>query len=429
MRFWQADTYKYDDEFLELVHEYEQSLSEGSVPYLDADDLTDIAEYYCMKRRYTEASVAIDRALEMDPEATAPLCYMVREYIAQDDWEKARATYNCITDTDDREAMYLRVEIALHDGDTKLASSILEANYPSHDTAEEQRTYLREVIGLLLDYEGCEVEEMLSSWGKCLSNMEGLTSEDRMMIAEMLAVTTQDCSAVVWLEKLLEEEPFNQMAWLLMFDIEMRTENIWFAENAVNYALAIDDHNLRAIMSQAWLFGWRYQNILQVMGETERGMEMSKKVHDDCMECMERAVLCGLNDNDEFFATAAEIFHRIEEGEQEIYYMKRDLEVRPYNSETRLNLGYAYVDADDYAQALEYLMPLTERPTSCTPESYAPIAFCLFKLHRFDECVGYLKKSEQEYPDSATTFFEHIFPHAKAVDYAALVDLYFGSRV
>ena len=32
--------------FLRLLHRYEKSVSEGHVPYLEADELTDIAEYF-----------------------------------------------------------------------------------------------------------------------------------------------------------------------------------------------------------------------------------------------------------------------------------------------------------------------------------------------------------------------------------------------
>lgn len=39
-----------EEEFLECLAKYEKAIQDGLQPYMDADELTDIAEYYMIKK-------------------------------------------------------------------------------------------------------------------------------------------------------------------------------------------------------------------------------------------------------------------------------------------------------------------------------------------------------------------------------------------
>ena len=53
--------------FLRLLHRYEKAVSEGHMPYLEADELTDIAEYYMTGKQDEKANQAIQAAIDMHP--------------------------------------------------------------------------------------------------------------------------------------------------------------------------------------------------------------------------------------------------------------------------------------------------------------------------------------------------------------------------
>ena len=63
------DEYFNDEEFQEILNDYEQSVKSGKATFMDADDLTEIAEYYQQNERYDEAREALDRAVEINPNA------------------------------------------------------------------------------------------------------------------------------------------------------------------------------------------------------------------------------------------------------------------------------------------------------------------------------------------------------------------------
>ena len=64
----ERNKYYQSKSFLKLLHRYEEAVSEGHVPYLEADELTDIAEYYMTGRQDAKANQAIQAAIDMHPE-------------------------------------------------------------------------------------------------------------------------------------------------------------------------------------------------------------------------------------------------------------------------------------------------------------------------------------------------------------------------
>jgi len=67
------DEYFDDDEFRELLYEYEQAVRSGQPVFMDADDLGDVADYYQQHGRYDEAQAALERAAELQPDSVVAL--------------------------------------------------------------------------------------------------------------------------------------------------------------------------------------------------------------------------------------------------------------------------------------------------------------------------------------------------------------------
>ena len=67
------------EDFKEILRQYEESVKSGERIYMDADDLTDIADYYHYNNRLAEAEDAISLAIEYNPEAVGPMLYRARE--------------------------------------------------------------------------------------------------------------------------------------------------------------------------------------------------------------------------------------------------------------------------------------------------------------------------------------------------------------
>lgn len=67
-----SDNFYRSKEFKEMLQQYEAVRSKGSFPFMDADDLTDIAEYYFYHGRTQESLETIDKTIDMFPGSLHP---------------------------------------------------------------------------------------------------------------------------------------------------------------------------------------------------------------------------------------------------------------------------------------------------------------------------------------------------------------------
>ena len=144
-----TDEYFDTGEFKEMLRRYEQSRAAGESIYLEADDLTDIAEYYHAKGRLDEALGAIDYALELFPGATLPLVFRARiALIKEQDAEKARRLIDRVDETDDPDYIYMAAEIMVFQKREKEADRFLTEQYAMLDDEEEQVDFCLDVATL-----------------------------------------------------------------------------------------------------------------------------------------------------------------------------------------------------------------------------------------------------------------------------------------
>ena len=83
------DGYFDDEEFREMLEDYERTVKSGQPVFMDVDDLAYIADYYHQEGRYDDAQQALDRALELQPDSVVALNYQVHNAISQNDFEAA----------------------------------------------------------------------------------------------------------------------------------------------------------------------------------------------------------------------------------------------------------------------------------------------------------------------------------------------------
>ena len=105
------DEYFEDEEFRELLNEYEQAARSGQSIFMDADDLADIADYYQQEGQFDKAQQVLDRILELQPDSVVALNYQVHNAINQENYEEAEYYLGQIIDKELPEYIYCRAEI------------------------------------------------------------------------------------------------------------------------------------------------------------------------------------------------------------------------------------------------------------------------------------------------------------------------------
>lgn len=108
-----GDEYFDSKEFRDILTSYEESVRSGLPIFMDADDLTDIADYYNYTGDTDRATEVIDFALNMNPGATTPLVFKARAALENENIALAEELAEKIIDKDDPDYKYLKAEILI----------------------------------------------------------------------------------------------------------------------------------------------------------------------------------------------------------------------------------------------------------------------------------------------------------------------------
>ena len=96
----EEDDYFQSEEFLDILGRYEQAASSGHTPYMDSDELVDVADYYMSQGKHQEATEATRLALELHPDAQDPVTMMADILFETQQWKDSILWLNRVLDND-----------------------------------------------------------------------------------------------------------------------------------------------------------------------------------------------------------------------------------------------------------------------------------------------------------------------------------------
>ena len=145
------EEYFNSEDFKELLDSYETALQAGEQPFMDADDLVDLADYYNYNGEGDKAAEAIERALDLYPDATLPNVFKAREALIMGDTELARHFAEAIGDHDDPDYHYLTAEIMIAESNIEEADRYLR-QYAKAVNEDEWEDFIKDCANLYVDY-------------------------------------------------------------------------------------------------------------------------------------------------------------------------------------------------------------------------------------------------------------------------------------
>lgn len=232
--------------FLRLLHRYEKAISEGHVPYLEADELTDIAEYYMTGKQDAKANQAIQAAIDMHPDSVDPQIFIARQKMFYGRLDEARAIVDAITEQDDCEVIYLRAELLIKEGHADKASDfLLQQMEMMQDSLD---TYLYDCAAIFMDYDQWE---LAGEWLERLRDTYPTHPRLPIMEAEIRMGLDDYENALPLLKKILDDEPYNSEAWNLLAETYVALEMYPEALEAADYSLAINPQDSNALLMKA----------------------------------------------------------------------------------------------------------------------------------------------------------------------------------
>lgn len=142
----EEDDYFRSEEFLDILSRYQQAVSAGHTPYMDCDELMDVAEFFLSKGKYPEAQSATELAMDLHPDATDPAAMMADIMFEMHNWTEAADWLNRVLDNNpfDIQAWQNLADAQLHSD--RISDALESAQYtlaikPDDNIALLQKAY------------------------------------------------------------------------------------------------------------------------------------------------------------------------------------------------------------------------------------------------------------------------------------------------
>ena len=239
-------SYFEEPDFKRALEKYEKALENNSSVYLDADELTDIAEYYMTKGQENQANEAIQLALDLHPESVDPQIFLSRQQMFYGNMKRAHEICDGILDQNDREVHFLRAELMIREEKENDASLYLKGVYEKVD--DDKALFLYDATGIFMDYDLWKIAE---AWCNKLNHDFPHYKSGLRLYPEILVGLGNYKEAIVMLNEFLDENPFDISLWNLLAESNASLENFREAIDNCEYVLAIDESNQRAIVLKA----------------------------------------------------------------------------------------------------------------------------------------------------------------------------------
>jgi tetratricopeptide (TPR) repeat protein len=239
------EEYFKSEEFQELLENYEASINAGRNPFMDADDLVDLADYYGWQGFDDKAEAAIDYALELYPTATLPNVFKARKAVGIGDFTQAHFYCDEIENHDDPDYHYLVAEIMIAEGNSQQADDYLR-EYAKSVEPDEYEDFVRDCANLYIDYDQNEkaYEWMLRSRGDESDDFKELMARTLFGLGKY-----KDSERIF--NELIDQHPYSKQYWNALASAQFMNEDYSNAITSSEYAIAIDPNDPDAVSSKA----------------------------------------------------------------------------------------------------------------------------------------------------------------------------------
>ena len=239
------EEYFNSEEFQEILENYEASINVGSNPFMDADDLVDLADYYSWQGDDDKAEQAIDYALELYPGSTLPNVFKARKALAEEDYAEAEFYADEIENRDDPDYHYLLAEIMIAEGDIEKADEYLR-EYGKNVEPDEYEDYVRDCANLYIDYGESEksYEWMMRSRGDESDDFKELMARTLFGLGKY-----KDSERIF--NELIDHHPYSKQYWNALASAQLMNEDYSNAITSSEFAIAIDPEDSDALSQKA----------------------------------------------------------------------------------------------------------------------------------------------------------------------------------
>ena len=409
-------SYFEDPEFKDLLAKYEGMVESHTPTYFDAEELTDIAEYYASQGDEQKAEEAIDFALRLHPTNTDALVFKSRSLCIKGNLEEAYQVMNLIEDPSDREVHFLKADLLMEEQRLEEAEVIYEELAASEDESFEV------LLDIFMTYLDANQMEYAEKWLKKIEQ-KGFNETNSQKYRDALC---DFCMTFGMPEKAtnaflisLDELPYSIIHWNGLAKCYLAQNEIEKAHEATDFALAIDDNNADALEVKGYCYiqGENYEEALHIFQQLlprakvpsrfhamivkcYLDMEMPLEAKTACLEWLKQCPKLTGYEKSEIFSYISMCCFNLFQTEEGMKYIDAALDLEPSFRGAILQKGMLYLQMQKNKEAEELFQKVLDISFEDElTEIFYNVANSYFFLKMYPETIEWCNKVIKDYPE------------------------------
>lgn len=409
-------SYFEDPEFKDILAKYEGMVESHTSVYFDAEELTDIAEYYAGQGEEQKAEETIDFALRLHPSNTDALVFKSRSLCIKGKLSEAYQVMNRIEDTSDREVKFLKADLLMEERRMDEAEAIHEELAASEDESFEV------LMDILLVYMDANQKKYAAKWLQKLRD-KGYNETNSQTFRDVwcdFCMTFGEAEKATEAFRIsLDEMPYSLPHWNGMAKCYLMQNNMEKAYEAVDFALAIDEDNLEALEVKSFchMQNENYKEAVDILIQLlplsktpsriyaflvkcyldmDRAMDAKNTCHEWLKKCPK---LTGF-EKSEIYSYIAMCCFNLEKPKEGMKYIDAALDLEPSFRGAILQKGMLHLlmrENNEAERLFERVLDIS--PDDEQSEVIYNVANTYFFLRMFPETISWCERIIRDYPE------------------------------
>jgi len=363
-----------------LINKYRQAKESGRHAYFDADEFSDLAEYFDSLDELDTAREIVDEGLAIHPDSTSLLVKKAKMAVYDGDYEEALALIQTTSEYD-FDLYLLKIECYLQLEQYQDAYKISEELLEKED--QESLDNVLAELGFLHVEADCYKEAVLYFEESLKYNPDNIEVLSDLAYSYEMLDNFED--AIGTTNKILDIEPYTYEAWINLGKLYSLREEYEKAVDAFDFALTINDSDSSVLKLKA--------HCLSLSDRAEEAIEIFKD-------------LLQSNPGDtSLYFLMAECYQSLEMYDEALTYLERYQFIEGETEELLLKKAYLSLQKGDFRKALS----ITESGLLLEPDS-----------SEFNILAGEIAFRQEQYT-KAEEYLLPVYSHSK--DNFHLLDL------
>lgn len=409
-------SYFEDPEFKEILAKYEGMAQSHTPTYFDAEELTDIAEYYASINEEDKADQAIQLALQLHPSNTDALIFKSRSLAIKGKIDEAYRIADLIEDSSDREVKFLKADLLIEERRFDEAELVLQ------ELAESEGYSFEVLMDITMTFMDTNQKAYAKKWlEKIKEKGINITNNQTFRDAwcDFCMTFGEPENALEAFQLSLDELPYSIRHWNGLAKCYLAQTETIQAHEAVDFALAIDDKDEEALEVKGFchLQSENYEKAIRIFQKLLPTSKYKSRIYSFIAKChMEQEnVSEGLNiclewlkecpeltnyEKSEIYSYIAMSYSQLNQPAEGMKFIDEAININPFYRGAILQKGMLHLQLkEDIVAEQLFQKTLDLSPDDEQMEVLYSIANCYLWLGKYHETIEWCQKIITNYPN------------------------------